>query len=75
MATIQEKTARLEAARRNVEVFVAAGGDLMSSDAVPIGIELVNACADLAKDFGYEILKPIKKPADFIRPDPASVRR
>jgi hypothetical protein len=75
MATIPEKTARLEAARQKVEAFVAAGGDLKSADAVPVGLELVNAFADLAKDFGYEILKPIKKPVEFIQPDPASVRR
>jgi hypothetical protein len=75
MATIKEKTARLEAARKKVEEFVAAGGDLQSKEAVPVGMELVEACADLAKDFGYEILKPIKKPADFIRPDPTSVRK
>jgi hypothetical protein len=75
MATIPEKTARLEAARKNVEAFVAKGGDLKSPAAVPVGLELVNAFADLAKDFGYEILKPMKKPADFIRPDPASVKR
>ncbi|HUN61500.1 MAG TPA: hypothetical protein VMU53_05910 [Candidatus Sulfotelmatobacter sp.] len=74
MATILEKTARLEVARKKVEAFVAAGGDLKSKEAVPVGLELVNALADLAEDFGYEILKPIKKPGDFIRPDPASRR-
>lgn len=74
MATVQEKTARLEQARKEVEAFVAAGGDLQSPDAVPVGMEFVQAFADLAKDFGYEILKPVKK-ADFIRPDPASVQR
>ncbi|MGC0777465.1 MAG: hypothetical protein WCD68_09685 [Candidatus Acidiferrum sp.] len=74
MAKILEKTARLETARKSVEAFVAAGGDLKSKEAVPVGLELVNALADLAKEFGYEILKPMKKPADFIRPDPASVR-
>jgi hypothetical protein len=72
MATIQEKSARLEAARKKVEDFVAAGGDLKSKEAVPVGMEFVNAFADLAKEFGYEILKPLNKPADFIRPDPAS---
>jgi hypothetical protein len=74
MVTIQEKTARLEAARKKVEEFVAAGGDLKSKEAVPVGLELVNAFADLAKDFGHEILKPLKPTADFIRPDPASQR-
>jgi hypothetical protein len=56
-ATIQEKTARLEAARKKVEAFAAAGGDLKSADAVPLGIEFMDACADLAEDFGYEIIE------------------
>jgi hypothetical protein len=62
MATIQEKTARLEAARKSVEAFVAKGGDLASKEAVPVGMEFVQAFADVAKEFGYDILKPIKKP-------------
>ena len=57
MATIQEKTARLEAARKKVEALVAAGVDLKSADAVPLGIEFMDACADLAEDFGYEIIE------------------
>jgi hypothetical protein len=57
MATIQEKTARLEAARKKVEAFVAVGVDLKSADAVPLGIEFMDACADLAEDFGYEIVE------------------
>jgi hypothetical protein len=74
MATIQEKTARLEAARKKVEAFVSAGGDLKSPEAVPVGLEIVNACADIAKDFGYEIIRPIKKPAGFMHPDDAAVQ-
>jgi hypothetical protein len=74
MATIQEKTARLEAARKNVEAFVAKGGELASKEGFPVGLEFVEAFADVAKEFGYEILKPVKKPGDFIRPDPASQR-
>jgi hypothetical protein len=75
MATIQQKTARLEAARKAVEAFVAAGGDLKSKEAVPLGLELVSAFNEVAKEFGQEILKPINKPAEFMRPDPASVRK
>jgi hypothetical protein len=75
MPTIKEKTARLEAARKNVETFVANGGELASKDGLPLGLEFVEAFADVAKEFGYSILKPTKKPADFIRPDLASVRR
>jgi hypothetical protein len=72
VATIQEKTARLETARKKVEAFVAAGGDLKSPEAVPLGLELLQAFDEVAKEFGPGILKPIKKPADFIRPDPAT---
>jgi len=57
MATIQAKTSRLEAVRKKVEAFVATGGDLKSADAVPLGIEFMDACADLAADFGYEIIE------------------
>jgi hypothetical protein len=60
MATIQEKTARLVAARKEVENFVAAGGDLNSYEAVPMGMRFVNAFADVAKELGYEILKTPK---------------
>lgn len=72
MATVAEKSARLKIAREKVEEFVAGGGDLASKDGLPVGMEFVQAFADVAKDFGYDILKPIKKPVDFIRPDPAS---
>jgi hypothetical protein len=61
MVTIQEKTARVEAARKKVEQFVAAGGDLKSYAAVPVGLEFVDAAADLARDLGYEIIVPAKK--------------
>jgi hypothetical protein len=72
MPTVAEKSARLKIARLKVEEFVAGGGDLGSKEGLPVGIEFVQAFADVAKDFGYDILKPIKKPVDFIRPDPAS---
>jgi hypothetical protein len=72
MATIQEKSARLEAARIKAEEFIAAGGDMQSKEAGVVGAELMTAFADVAKEFGYDILKPIKRTAGFIRPDPAS---
>jgi hypothetical protein len=31
--------------------------DAMFADAVPLGIEFMDACADLAEDFGYEIVE------------------
>jgi hypothetical protein len=64
MASLEEKSARLKAAKQKVDEFVAGGGDLGSKAAVPVGIEFVEAFADVAKEFGYEILKPTKKP-DF----------
>jgi len=74
MATIEEKTARLHAAGQKAEAFIAAGGDLKSKEAVPIGMELIHAANEVAKELGYEFLKPINKPGDFVRPDPASSR-
>jgi hypothetical protein len=62
MATIKEKAGRLAAAHRKVQEFIDAGGDLKSPEAVPVGLEFVNAYAELAKEFGHEILKPIKAP-------------
>jgi hypothetical protein len=73
MATIQEKTARLEAARKKVEQFAAAGGDLQSPAAVPVGLELVHAYADVAREFGHEILKPIKNVVVTKPPDQHSL--
>ncbi len=58
--TIQEKTERLEVARRKVQDFVDQGGNLKSPEALPLGLELVRAFDDLAKEFGEGILRPIK---------------
>ena len=49
-----------------------AGGDLRSPDGAALSVEAVEAFADLAREAGYEILKPMKKKADFIRPDPSA---
>jgi hypothetical protein len=74
LAAINEKTERLRVAREKVEAFIAAGGDLKSPEAVPLGMELVLAANEVGIELGYNILKPVKKPVDFIRPDPASQR-
>jgi hypothetical protein len=58
--TIGEKTARLESVKEKVKQFVDSGGDLKSPEAVPLGVEFIQAYDDLAKEFGCEILKPIK---------------
>jgi hypothetical protein len=57
MATSKEelraKIERVHAARMKVEAFVAAGGDLKSADAVPIGMELAGAFSDLFTEFRH----------------------
>jgi hypothetical protein len=53
---IRQKTARLELALVKVKAFVAAGGDLKSPAAFLDGWELVDAFAELAEEFNYEIL-------------------
>jgi hypothetical protein len=57
MATVDEKTARLNSAHNKMEAFLAAGGKLGSPQSIPVGLEFVNAFADLAKEFGYNLLK------------------
>ena len=60
MATLREKTERLQIAREKVEAFVAAGGNLKGPEAVPLGMELVLAANEVGKDLGYNILTDIK---------------
>jgi hypothetical protein len=72
MATFQEKLARFEIAKANVEALVSAGVDLKSEAAVPAGLEFVYAFDDLAQEFGHRILKPLGKKGNFVRPDPAT---
>ena len=55
-STIRQKTARLAAVLQKVEAFVAAGGDLKSPAAFLDGWELVDAFAELAEEFDYEVL-------------------
>jgi hypothetical protein len=58
--TIETRTARLESVKEKVKQFVDNGGDLKSPEAVPLGVDFIRAYDDLAKEFGYQILKPIK---------------
>jgi DNA-directed RNA polymerase subunit RPC12/RpoP len=57
---MKQKTARLEAAGRRAEAFVATGGDLKSPEAGPLGVELAEALNEVGKELGYEILKKIE---------------
>jgi hypothetical protein len=58
---IRKKTAKLEAIKELVQGLVDRGVDLKSPEAAPLGVEFIDAFSDLAKEFGYEILKPTKK--------------
>jgi hypothetical protein len=51
---IREKTARLEAAKLKVQQFLDNGGDLKSSEAVPVGVEFIQAFSELAKEFSSD---------------------
>jgi hypothetical protein len=57
MATLQEKIARLQAANELVESLVDKGVDLQSMEAVPVGLELLHAFDDLAREFGHPIVE------------------
>jgi hypothetical protein len=56
---LQAKIERVHAARMKVEEFVAAGGDLRSQEAVPIGLELARACNSLCEEFGGQVLDEV----------------
>jgi len=70
-AIIQQKRERLDAALRKVEALVAGGGDLKSPAAFLDGWELVDAFAELAAEFDYEVLVSIRdrteKPGSHFR--------
>src|SRR5712692_552977 len=70
-AIIEQKKARLAAVLQKVEAFAAAGGDLKSPAAFLDGWELVDAFAELAEQFHYEVLVSIRdgtaKPGSFFR--------
>ena len=68
---IQQKRVRLALALRKVKAFMAAGGDLKSPAAFLDGWELVDAFAELAEEFDYEVLISIRdrkeKPGSLFR--------
>jgi len=56
MASIDDKAVRLATAQQKVEALIkAARADLRSPRAFGVGSELINACADIAKEFGFAI--------------------
>ena len=61
--SIQEKLARLDSISRSIASFVRQGGNLDSTDSFPLGLELIYAADDIAREFGYRILrKPQGRP-------------
>ena len=61
MPSTQEKATRLQQATTKAQAFLVAGGDLKSAAADPIGLELIHAYDELAKEFGDRILKPVEE--------------
>jgi hypothetical protein len=57
---LQAKIERIHAARIKVEAFVAAGGDLKSEEAGPIGLELSEGVNELLMEFGSSIQEHAK---------------
>ena len=47
----RRKVDRAHAVRIKAEAFVAAGGDLMSDEAVPLGAEMIDAWDDFITEF------------------------
>jgi len=54
------KVNRAHAARIKAEEFVAAGGDLQSDEAVPLGFEMIEAWNDLVTEFRTPVLTETK---------------
>ena len=69
MASIEEKAVRLAMAQQKVEALIKARSDLKSPRAFGVGSELVNAFADIAKEFGFEIktIYPARNQAELNR--------
>jgi len=60
MTAINHKLKCARIAIQRIEEFVAAGGDLRTQAAMPVGLEFLGAFAAVAKEFGYAIPKPEK---------------
>jgi hypothetical protein len=54
---LQAKIDRVKTARIKAEQFINAGGDLNSEEALPIGMELSLAVAQLSCEFGQPLPK------------------
>lgn len=58
---LQAKTKRLNVAGSKAEAFIAAGGDLESTEGIALGTELIHAFNDVSTEFGHPILKKIEE--------------
>jgi hypothetical protein len=65
MLSIRQNLKLLESTIQRAKEFVAAGGDPKSLAAAPIWMSLVGAFQRVAEQFGYELPKPVKKPANI----------
>jgi hypothetical protein len=59
----RRKVNRAHAARIKAEEFVAAGGDLMSDEAVHLGAEMIDAWDDLVSEFRRPVAAVAKESA------------
>jgi hypothetical protein len=72
MPTLREKNAHLGEMQRKADAYIAAGGDPKSDGATSMWMDYLKALDAVARELGYEILKPVKsRRPDFIRPDPS----
>jgi hypothetical protein len=61
MATMRQTLKRAANAQQRVEESVAEGGDLKSEGATTVGLDFMNSFAEVGKQFGYEVAKPVKR--------------
>ena len=54
MLTVEEKLAWLDAISRRVQEFEERGGNLKSIEAVPLGLALLHAFTELARELGRD---------------------
>jgi hypothetical protein len=69
MTAISHKLKCAKISIQRIEEFLAAGGDLKSQAALPVGLEFLGAFAAVAKEFGYAIPKPAKAAPDRVTHD------
>ena len=61
MATMRQTLKRAANALQRVEAFVAAGGDLKFEAGTTVALDFMSSFAEVGKQFGYEVAKPVKR--------------